>query len=171
MIPELRTGRLLLRGFREEDLDAFAAMQADPEAMRHIGAGGVRDRAETWRNMAMLSGQWLLKGHGVWAVECEGRFAGRVGWLEPEGWPGPELAYALAREFWGRGLAEEAARAALAWGRARWGSQQRLISLIRPENTASLALAARLGARGAAVREILGRAAEEWVYPGSQGGA
>nr|MCU0888031.1 GNAT family N-acetyltransferase [Rubritepida sp.] len=91
VVPELRTDRLLLRGFRESDLDAFAAMQADAEVMRFLGvgenAGRPRSRAETWAAMAQFMGQWALRGHGLWAVEQEGRFIGRLGLLEPEGWP------------------------------------------------------------------------------------
>jgi RimJ/RimL family protein N-acetyltransferase len=162
--PELRTQRLLLRAFREDDLDAFAAMQADPEVMRFLGpTGQPRSRAETWQNMALFLGHWTLRGFGLWAVEREGRFIGRVGWLEPEGWPARELAYALAREGWGQGLAEEAARAALGWGRERWPGR-RLASFIRPENQASRRLAAKLGARREGDVALFGTSVENWVH-------
>ncbi|MBY0338894.1 MAG: GNAT family N-acetyltransferase [Acetobacteraceae bacterium] len=163
-IPELRGARLTLRGFREADLDAFAAMQADPEVMRFLGPTGLpRGRAETWQTMAMLLGHWQLRGFGLWAVEHEGRFVGRVGWLEPEGWPARELAYALARPAWGQGLAFEAASAALAWGRSRWPGLK-LASFIRPENEPSRRLAAKLGARCAGRIELMGGVAEEWRH-------
>ncbi|MFN3449767.1 MAG: GNAT family N-acetyltransferase [Roseococcus sp.] len=167
LVPVLRTPRLVLRGFREEDLDALAAMQADPEVMRHLGvgesAGRPRGRIESWQHMAQFMGQWALRGCGIWAVEHAGRFVGRVGILHPEGWPGPELAYALAREAWGRGLAVEAARAALAWAEAHLPARS-IISLIRPENEASRRVARSLGGVCTGRVLVMGVEAERWEY-------
>jgi ribosomal-protein-alanine N-acetyltransferase len=96
---------------------------------------------------ALFLGEWTLHGHGMWAVEhrADGRLIGRVGFLEPEGWPGCELGWLLARDAWGQGFAQEAARAAIACGREQLGLGE-LISLIRPDNRRSIALAERLGA-------------------------
>lgn len=167
MVPELRTARLTLRGFRESDLDGFAAMQADPEVMRHLGAGDSagrpRTRAESWAAMAQFMGQWALRGRGIWAVEREGRFVGRLGILEPEGWPAPELAYALAREAWGQGLAFEGCQAALGWARAALPGAA-LASFIRPDNAPSRRLAARLGATLSGPITLLGVTAERWDH-------
>lgn len=166
-VPVLRTAHLTLRGFREEDLDAFAAMQADPEVMKHLGvgenAGRPRSRAETWAAMAQFMGQWALRGCGLWAVEHEGRFIGRVGILRPEGWPAPELAYALARDAWGRGLAVEAARASLAWAEANL-RERTIISLIKPENAASRRVAQHLGGVKTGMITVMGVEAERWEY-------
>ena len=164
LIPMLSTPRLTLRGFVEADLDAFATLQADPEVMRHIGTGQTRSRPETWQAMAGFMGQWALRGHGIWAVEYEGRFIGRIGLLHPEGWPLPELAYALTRASWGQGLGLEGAAAALAWIRAARPGQP-VGSLIRPANLASRRLAARLGGVLTAEIEVLGAPAERWDYP------
>lgn len=164
MIPTLRTARLVLRPFRERDLDAFAAISADPEVMRHIGAGGPMDRAATWRSMALFLGHWALRGHGMWALEHGGRFIGRVGFLEPEGWPGCELGWLLAREAWGQGFAFEAASAARAWGREAAGLGA-LISLVRPDNLRSVALAERLGCQAGAPVEFLGGPALVFRHP------
>lgn len=145
MIPVLRTARLKLRPFRQADLDAYAAMCADAEVMAHIGTGGAVDRVIAWRQMATFLGHWALLGHGMWALEHEGRLIGRVGFLAGEGWPGCELGWLLARNAWGQGYAFEAAGAALAYGRDALGLGE-VISLIRPANARSIALAQRLGA-------------------------
>ena len=144
----LRTQRLVLRMFREGDLDEYAAMAADPEVTRYLGDGGTLARADAWRQMAMILGHWQLRGYGMWAVEeaSTGWLAGRVGFFNPEGWPGFELGWTLAREFWGRGYATEAARRALAYGFDELG-REHVISLIRPANTASVRVAERLGER------------------------
>lgn len=146
-MPTVQTPRLTLRPFREADLDAYAAMCADAEVMRHIGAGGPVGRDVAWRHMALFLGEWALHGYGMWAVEerSGGRLIGRAGFLNPEGWPGCELGWLLARDSWGRGYAQEAARAAIDCGRATLGIGA-LISLIRPDNARSIALAERLGA-------------------------
>lgn len=164
-IPTLRTERLTLRAFREGDLDAFATMQADPEVMRFLGTGQPRSRKETWEGMARALGQWALRGTGLFALEHSesGSFAGRVGILHPEGWPEPEIAYALARPFWGQGLACEAASAVRDWA---WSARglDRLASFILPANAASLAVARRLGAERTGTIEIHGLVAERWEH-------
>lgn len=167
MIPLLRTQRLVLRAFTEADLDAFAALQADPVFMRHLGvgesAGKPRTRIETWISMAAQLGQWQLRGCGFWAIEHEGRFIGRAGILNPEGWPMPELAYGIAPAEWGRGLAFEAASAVLGWARAKM--PEPVVSFIHPANEASRRLARRLGAAQDGMIHLLGVEAELWRYP------
>jgi RimJ/RimL family protein N-acetyltransferase len=142
----LETKRLLLRPFRENDIDAYAAMCADPDVMRYIGGRCVLSRDDAWRQLAMFIGHWQLRGFGIWAVEerASASLVGRVGLYFPEGWPDRELAWTLARPYWGRGFALEAARAALAhaFGPLGW---QRVISLIDPKNDRSIRLAERLG--------------------------
>ncbi|MBI4500942.1 MAG: GNAT family N-acetyltransferase [Gemmatimonadetes bacterium] len=142
----LETERLLLRPFRDTDIDAYAVMCADPEVMRYVGDRGVLSRDDAWRQMAMLVGHWHLRGFGMWAVEerATATFVGRVGLHFPDGWPDREVAWALARPYWDRGFGLEAARAALthAFGPLQW---QRAISLIDPENRRSIHLAERLG--------------------------
>jgi RimJ/RimL family protein N-acetyltransferase len=144
----LETERLLLRPFQDSDIDAYAAMCADPEVMRYIGVRSVLNRDDAWRQMAMFVGHWQLRGFGTWAVEerASGSLVGRVGLHFPEGWPDRELAWTLARPHWGRGFALEAARAALghAFGTLGWS---RAISLIDPDNRRSVRLAERLGER------------------------
>lgn len=152
--------RLVLRMFRESDLDAYAAMCGDPEVMRYLGDGYPLTRAEAWRNMALVLGHWQLRGFGLWAVEerATGLMVGRVGCWQPEGWPGLEIGWALRREFWGRGYATEAADTVLvdAFSRLR---RPRLISLIHPQNGGSIAVALRLGMSLERETEVMGRRA------------
>jgi RimJ/RimL family protein N-acetyltransferase len=160
------TERLRLRDFRLADLDAYAAMCADAEVMRHIGAGGPVGRDVAWRQMALFLGAWVLHGHGMWALErkSDGALIGRVGFLDPPDWPGCEIGWLLARDAWGRGYALEAARAAMAFGRSRLGLGE-LISLIRPDNSRSIALAERLGARNNGPIDFMGHSALVWMHP------
>ena len=162
-IPIVETPRLVLRGFRLSDLDAYAAMCADEEVMRHIGGGGPVGRDIAWRQLALFLGSWSLVGHGMWAIErrSDGALIGRAGFLDPEGWPGCELGWLLARETWGHGYAFEASRAALDFGRSELGLNE-LISLIRPDNRRSIALAERLGARDSGPIDFMGNLA--WVF-------
>jgi RimJ/RimL family protein N-acetyltransferase len=144
--PTLETERLRLRTFRDDDLDPYAAMVADPDVMRHIGDGKVVTRAEAWRQIAGILGHWQLRGYGLWAVEerASGVLLGRIGHYNPEGWPGFELGWMLGKAHWGKGYATEGARRALAFAFDEL-RQPRVISLIRPENTPSIRVAERLG--------------------------
>ncbi len=85
---------------------------------------------------------------GIWAVvEREsGELVGRVGLQEPEGWPGVELAWLVARSRWGRGYAPEAGRASLDWARDELGIDH-VISLIADDNPRSARVAEKLGMR------------------------
>ncbi len=145
-IPILETARLRLRAWREEDLDAYAELCADPEVMRYIGSGRPPERDEAWRQIAVFIGHWQLRGYGLWAVERreDGRFLGRVGLWQPEGWPGLENGWMLGRDHWGRGYATEAGAAAEEFAWRQLGAPE-LISLIQPENHASRRVAERLG--------------------------
>jgi RimJ/RimL family protein N-acetyltransferase len=143
-VPSLTTERLTLRGWREDDLDTYGAITADPEVMRFMG--GPLDRADTWRQIAVFVGHWELRRHGLWVVERNGELIGGVGLLRPEGWPGLEVGWLLGREAWGHGYATEAARAAMEHAWRELGAQE-LISLIAPGNVPSRRVAERLGMR------------------------
>ncbi len=108
--------------------------------------GGPVGEDDAWRQIALFTGHWELRGHGFWVVEREGAMIGRVWLWRPHGWPVLEVGWLLAREAWGQGYATEAARASVehAWRRT---GVERLISLIAPENDASARVAQRLGMR------------------------
>lgn len=145
---ELETERLKLRMWRESDIDAYAEMCADPLVMRYLGPGKVFTRHEAWRSMAFFIGHWQLRGYGHWAVEEKetGAMVGRIGFLNPEGWPGFEIGWTLARTAWGKGYATEGAKTALRYAFDRL-DQPHVISLIHPDNTPSMRVADRIGER------------------------
>lgn len=152
----LETERLILRMWREEDFEEYARICADPEVMRYIG-GKPYSRLEAWRHMAYLVGHWQLRGYGHWAVEekASGRLIGRLGLQYPEGWPGCEVGWTLARECWGRGYATEGGRRALEYAFTEMG-REHVISLIHPENSASIKVALKLGEKIEGRTEVLG---------------
>lgn len=163
LVPRLETERLILRAFGEDDFEAYAPICADPEVVRYLGEGKPLAEFEAWRQMAFSLGHWQLRWYGLWAVEekSSGRLVGRVGFLNPAGWPGFELGWMLGREFWGRGFATEGARRALAFAFDEMG-REHVISLIRPENKASIRVAERLGEKLEGRAELFGH--EVLVY-------
>ena len=175
----LETPRLRLRMFCQADTEAYADMLADPEVARYLSHGQPLAPSEAWRHMAMLLGHWQLLGFGPWAVEerASGELVGRIGPYYPAGWPGLELIWTIRRQSWGQGYATEGAHAALAcvFGQMR---RDRVISLIRPQNTASIRVAEKLGQRLQERMEFYGEEAlvygtnrEEWPARGGMKGA
>ncbi|HET9952075.1 MAG TPA: GNAT family N-acetyltransferase [Candidatus Eisenbacteria bacterium] len=156
--PRLETERLVLRMFREGDFEAFARIGADPDVARYLGNGLPLTRQEAWRSLAAHLGHWTLRGYGMFAIEekATGEFVGRAGFFNPEGWPGFELGWTLARERWGRGYATEAARRLLDHAFAEMG-RDHVISVIQPENAASIRVAERIGERLERTTELSGR--------------
>lgn len=157
-VPLLETDRLLLRMWREEDFEPYALMCADEEIMRYLGGGNTLSRLEAWRHMAFLVGHWELLGYGIWAVEekASGEFAGRIGFLNPVGWPGFEIGWTLAHKFWGKGYATEGARRALQYAFEEL-DKDHVISLIHPDNQPSIRVAERLGEKLEGNTELMGR--------------
>jgi RimJ/RimL family protein N-acetyltransferase len=147
--PVLETERLVLREWRESDMDAWARLQADEEVMRWIGRDGrPLGRIDAWRGMAMFVGHFHLRGYSHWAIEekATGEFVGRAGPFMPEGWPELEIGWAIDRSRWGRGYATEAARAAAGWVHAELGADH-VVHFIAPDNARSIRVAEKLGSQ------------------------
>jgi RimJ/RimL family protein N-acetyltransferase len=163
--PVIETERLILRPWRGEDIAPNTAMLSDPDTARFITADGKPvDEMNGWRNAAIMSGHWALYGFGMFVVEekSSGKFAGRVGPWFPPAWPGFEVGWGIAREFRGKGYALEAARATIDWAFSTFDID-RIIHSIDRENTASQAVARRLGAEIGGVTELIGHVADVWV--------
>jgi RimJ/RimL family protein N-acetyltransferase len=144
--PTLETDRLILRPPGPQDFDAWAAFQADEEVTRFLG--GVEARSAAWRTMAAMTGAWVLRGFSMFSVieKASGRWVGRLGPWQPEGWPGTEVGWGLARDAWGKGYATEGAAAAIDWAFDELGWTE-VIHCIEPENKPSLDIARRIGSR------------------------
>ena len=170
--PTLETARLLLRPTSGEDFEPWAAFSADEEASRFLG--GPQPRETAWRMMCTMAGSWVVRGFGMFSVidKESGRWAGRLGPWQPEGWPGTEVGWGIAREFWGKGYAPEGATAAIDWAFEHLGWTE-VIHCIDPDNVPSQTLAERLGStnRGpgtlpapfeAARVDIWGQSRDQW---------
>jgi RimJ/RimL family protein N-acetyltransferase len=140
----IRTARLLLREWREEDLEPFAALNADPVVMEHFPS--VLDRTQSDALVDWIRLHFAEHGYGLWAVDVDGAFAGFTGlcWSEVTGSPELEVGWRLARPFWGRGLATEAATAALSYGLQR---VPRVVSFTALTNERSWRVMNRIGMR------------------------
>ena len=143
----IETARLLLRAPTVEDLDALAAMFADEEVMRYIGAGGALGRDRARATLEREIAHHAERGWGEWITveRASGRTIGLCGlilWPDIDGAEELEVAYLLARNAWGQGFATEAAGAirdrAVAMGRVP-------VSLIYPDNAASIRVAEKNG--------------------------
>lgn len=155
----LETERLFLRELDTGDLDFLAEMLADPEVMRWFPE--TLDRAASLQWLERQRQRYRDPGHGYWlALErAGGAPVGQLGVLPADVGNGeePALGWMLARAYWGRGYATEGARACLAWARARL-APARVISLVRPENLPSLAVARRIGLEEQGLMEFHGYA-------------
>ncbi|MFI7662779.1 GNAT family N-acetyltransferase [Micromonospora parva] len=146
----LETPRLLLRPLLDDDLDGFAAINAQPEVMRYIHDGNTLDRAATAKRLAVYQRHWDEHGFGLYAVQIKetGELAGFTGLAVPtflpEIMPAVEIGWRLGRTHWGRGLATEAAQAVVARTRAEL-DLRRLVSIHVVGNEASARVMVKLG--------------------------
>ncbi|MGD0246255.1 MAG: GNAT family N-acetyltransferase [Streptosporangiaceae bacterium] len=145
---EIGTGRLILRGWRESDLQPWAAMNADPEVRRYLGPLLTPEQAEAW--VLNFQDDLVRRGFGFWAVEVRssGEFIGftGLGILDDE-MPvagSVEVAWRLARPAWGNGYATEAARAVLEYSFGPLGLLE-IVAVTMAENLRSRAVMERIG--------------------------
>jgi RimJ/RimL family protein N-acetyltransferase len=117
-MTEIRTARLLMRRWRDEDRAPFAAMNADPVVMRYYQRTMTTEESDAF--VDRIEARFDEHGYSLWAVELDGAFTGYVGlaWhvFEEGGAEELEVGWRLAKEFWGKGVATEAGSAALAVG-------------------------------------------------------
>lgn len=146
----LETPRLLLRRWREEDVAPLAAVNADPEIMRWIGDGSVRDEQQTRSGIEAMEHEWEAQGFGLFAVEIRStrELAGFTGLsipdFLPEVLPAVEVGWRLGRAHRGQGLATEAAAAAVRFGFEDRGLE-RIVSIAQVGHDASERIMVKLG--------------------------
>lgn len=146
--PRLRTDRLLLRGWREGDRAPFAALNADPEVMRHFPARLTRDESDAM--IDRIQAGFAERGFDLWALEIigTGQFIGFTGLAEPRFQahftPAVEIGWRLSRPSWGHGYASEAARRVLGFAFNDLGLRE-VVSFTSAVNVRSQAVMRRIG--------------------------
>src|SRR5712691_9893555 len=150
VIPsELTTERLLLRQWRDDDVDALLEIYTQPEYLATMPA---KTLDETRKQLDWLRRAWIEDGHCHWAA-CDlesGRLIGRIGLQCHRDWPladrpVPEVGWVLHRDWWGRGLATEGGQAGVDAWREHLQDEPRLYSFTTPDNRRSRAVMERLG--------------------------
>jgi RimJ/RimL family protein N-acetyltransferase len=143
-VPVLETERLILRPPQLQDLERWADFAADADATRYLG--GPMSRSNAWRALMAMAGSWSLNGYAMFSVieKSTGRWVGRLGPWQPDGWPGAEVGWSLHRDAWGKGYATEGARAAMdfAFDVLGWDD---IVHCIDPDNRPSQKVAQALG--------------------------
>ncbi len=141
---QIETERLILRPPNADDFDAWARFQSDAATMTYIG--GVKSRAESWRDLCAMVGAWHVRGYAMFSLILKGSGAwiGRIGPWYPDGWPAREVGWAVAPEYAGKGYALEAAVASMDYAVDTLGWDD-ICHTIDPDNLASIKLARRLG--------------------------
>lgn len=153
----IETERLRLRPLAPEDVDAHVDMMGDADVASFLSPDGQpQPRQDRWRQFASYLGHWRIRGFGFFSVDekATGEWVGRVGPWMPEGWPGLECGWSIARPHWGKGYAPEAAIAAVRWTFDRFPDLGRIISIIDPGNANSQAVAVKIGEERTAERYV-----------------
>jgi RimJ/RimL family protein N-acetyltransferase len=146
--PQLTTERLVLRRWRDADLDAYAALNADPEVMEHFPSTLTRE--ESRRSIEIIEARFGDLGYGLWAAEvpevasCIGFIGLNPATFDAPFTPAVEVGWRLARRHWGNGYATEGARAALAFGFDTLGLDE-IVSFTTPGNRRSWRVMEKIG--------------------------
>ena len=147
-MADLQTSRLVLRQWREADLEPFAALNADPEVMFHFPSPLTRAQSDALAERERI--RISENGWGLWAAErvSDGAFLGFIGLAEhrfdAHFTPAVEVGWRLAREYWGNGYATEGGRAAITFAFEELALDE-IVSFTTVGNTRSVAVMDRLG--------------------------
>lgn len=148
--PELRTERLRLRGFRTDDLSAYTGFRKDPLFVRYLPGGEalLSHAEEVSRSRIKEFREGWKRGFGVFAVELleTAALIGQAGLTKTQREAEVELLYALAPSNWGKGYAQEAAKACLDFGFNQI-NLKRIVAFAVAENTASTRVMEAIGMR------------------------
>ncbi|WP_342361094.1 GNAT family N-acetyltransferase [Terrarubrum flagellatum] len=166
-IPILRTERLTIRAIHASDHGDLLALAHDAKAMRFMHEGPPPSSGDVWTRMTMALGQWALRGYGMMVAEDRDGFVGRLGFFHPQNAPDPLLVYAIASRAWGRGYATEGVKAVVDWMIATH-RPDRIIGNIDPQNTASVRVAEKLGAKRIGTTKWADALLDAWVFHAEQ---
>ncbi len=155
-VPVIETPRLILRGRTIADFPAYAAMWADPRVTQFTTRNPIGEE-DAWTKFARMDGFWSLTGYGFWIIEEKGpgRLLGEAGLadfkreIEPSLAGKPEFGWIVVADAHGRGVATEAASAALSWADRKF-PKATMCCIIDPDNAASIRVAEKCGFREAA---------------------
>jgi RimJ/RimL family protein N-acetyltransferase len=168
--PMPTTERLVLRAWRPSDRAPFAALNADPEVVRHLRDGAPMTRAESDALLDAIQAHWDEHGFGLWCAApredpdaCLGFIGLAVPSFLPAVLPAVEVGWRLARPAWGRGLATEGARASMRYGFETLRLRS-VVSIIAPANTRSIRVAEKLGMRRGASHLHPGTRQKVWTF-------
>lgn len=146
MTQFFETERLIIRGIEYDDLDAFAALCADPIAMQFMGDGETLDRKTVEKWIGICHKKYAERGYGTSAVveKESGKFIGFCGVVRAPDKDFDEIVYAISQDFWGKGYATEAAIATLDYVLSI-SELSEIYATIHAKNEASLKMMAKLG--------------------------
>ena len=136
-----------MRPFKIDDVELMQQLDADPEVVRYLGDGLVRSPDKSRANLQKILNDYREHGLGLFAVyDKQNEFVGRSGlipWVFEEAltW---EIGYSFKQQAWGKGYATEVARALANWARENLDVPH-VISLIHPQNAASIHVARKTG--------------------------
>lgn len=145
MSEVFRTARLIARHLCRHDVDAMLAVYGDTRIVRYAGDGQPLDREACARWVDVTLRNYATRGYGMFALveRASSSVIGFCGLVHPAGQPEAEIKYALRHEYWGRGLATEAAAALV--GHAERLGLKKIIATIHPNNQASAKVLIKIG--------------------------
>lgn len=146
-MPSIETARLRLRPFAMSDLDDYyTAILADARVMEHLPGGKPLPRERAASMLRGIIDQWAEAGYGLWALRDKATddFVGYAGLQPLDNRDDVELAFAIARAYWRRGMAAEAGEAVLRYGFETLGLPQ-IVATCAPENRAAQRVLQKIG--------------------------
>lgn len=142
----LETNRLTLRPLKEDDLESVIKLNSDPEVVKYITGGLPMSKEQTQTRFNFYLDHQKKHNFAIWAIinKEDSAFIGLCGLQFLEDSPNVEVGYRLAKDFWGKGLATEAARASIVYGFNTLKLKE-IVAVIDPENTASHQVIKKIG--------------------------
>jgi ribosomal-protein-alanine N-acetyltransferase len=159
-VAQVETQRLRMRPVEPQDLEDFFELYSDSRVMRFMGAPA-NDRADTQAPLDRMLDHWQSHGFGIFVMlqKPQNTFVGRCGIKPLPDESDIELLYTLKFDYWGQGLATEAARATLGWALGHT-ELQRIVTAVDPSNVRSVNVLQKCGLQHEGAYDYNGTPAE-----------